>query len=144
MGNSTYKCYRTLHSRSQHQVVFELKQDVHDEQDDVEADVMARWKHEVYKMTLLEGAYVDSDTKKLSVCYGYRTLCSATLQDRLLTIVFCCSKWQELVGHDTGALARETLRLSLGCRRDRLHRSHCPVYLPMACQEVNLTRFSGR
>lgn len=96
MGNSTYKCYRTLHSRSQHQVVFELKQDVHDEQDDVEADVMARWKHEVYKMTLLEGAYVDSDTKKLSVCYGYRTLCSATLQDRLLTIVFCCSKWQEL------------------------------------------------
>ena len=73
MGNSTYKCYRTLHSRSQHQVIFDLQQGVHDEQSDIEADVMARWKREVYKMTLGEEAYADDDTKKLSVCYGYRT-----------------------------------------------------------------------
>ncbi len=98
MGHTTssHTCYRYLHSRSQSQIVFKREQGVHDDEYDFERCIMGTWKHEVYKMTLNEEAYADGDTRKLSLCLGYRTLCSAVFDNHVLTIVFRNSKWQEL------------------------------------------------
>lgn len=98
MGNKTssFKCCRYLHSRSQYQVVFNMEQGVHDDAFDFKQRIMGLFKHEVYRMTLKEDEYADGDTRKLSIWLGYRTLCSATLDKQVLTIVFANTRWQDL------------------------------------------------
>ncbi|MAD25472.1 MAG: hypothetical protein CMO44_15020 [Verrucomicrobiales bacterium] len=97
MGNGSYKCYRYLHSRSQYQIVFDIQQQqMNEDEFQFKRRIMGLWKHEVYKMTLGEEAYADRDTRKLSICLGYRTLCSAVLDKKMLTIVFGNTEWQEL------------------------------------------------
>ena len=97
MGNVSYKCYRYLHSRSQYQIVFDIQQQqMNEDEFQFKRRIMGLWKHEVYKMTLGEEAYADRDTRELSICLGYRTLCSAVLDKKMLTIVFGNTEWQEL------------------------------------------------
>ncbi len=93
---SSHICYRNLQSRSQSQIVFQKDQGVHDDEFEFKQRIMGLWKHEVYKMTLNEEEYADGDTRKLSLCLGYRTLCSAVLDKNVLTIVFRNTTWQDL------------------------------------------------
>lgn len=96
MGNTSYRCYRYLQSRSQYQIVFDMLQGVHDDDFEFQCHIMGLWKHEVYKMTLNEESYADCDTRKLSICLGYRTLCSAVLDKQILTINFINKEWRDL------------------------------------------------
>lgn len=106
MGNASYKCYRYLHSRSQYQLVFDIQKNTkHKDLFTQKQQLMGWWKHEVYKMTLGEESYADHDTTGLSMCLGYRTLCSARLDKKTLTIVFLNTEWQELWDVTTEAVA---------------------------------------
>lgn len=93
---SSHICYRYLHSRSQSQIVFQKDEGVHDDEFEFKRCIMGLFKHEIYKMTLNEEAYADGDTRKLSLNLGYRTLCSAVLDNHVLTIVFRNTTWQDL------------------------------------------------
>ena len=96
MGNTSYRCYRYLHSRSQYQLVFDMQQGVHDDDFEFQRRIMGLWKHEVYKMTLNEESYADCDTRNLSISLGYRTLCRAVLDKQILTINFINKEWRDL------------------------------------------------
>ena len=97
MGNASYRCYRYLHSRSQYQLVFNIQKNTKIKDSFTKKQrLMGLWKHEVYKMTLGEEAYADHDTSELSICLGFRTLCSARLANKMLTIIFLNTEWQEL------------------------------------------------